>query len=207
MSLEYLYQQLGVCMKKILIAISLVASLYAADTVDINNLKWTSDFETLVNLSASVENTLAGLDQNHNGIRDDVEYYVNQKYKNKPFQKTMFLKAAKKMQKIITLHDDKDIKTHQRLDKELLNIYTCRDYILYKMEDDSVENELKDKIVFKGKMLNTEKRLRAYIDHKKLLPFKFDDLNEAQLQKDKRACIQQYNKSKNLDNNLISSTN
>ena len=194
-------------MKKIFITISLIASMSVANTVDINNLKWTSDFETLVNLSASVENTLEGIDQNRNGIRDDVEYYVNQKYKNKPFQKTMFLKAAQKMQKIITLENDKDIKTHQRLDKELLNLYTCRDYILYKMEDDSLEKDLKDKIIFKGKMLNTEKRLRAYVQHKQLLPFQFDDLSDAQLKKDKRACIQQYNKSKNLDSNLISSTN
>ncbi len=194
-------------MKKIIIAISLLGSLTIANAIDINNLKWTSDFETLVNLSGSVENTLEGIDQNKNGVRDDVEYYVNEKYKDKPFQKMMFIKAAKKIQKIITLSNDKDIKTHQKLDRELLNLYTCRDYILYKMEDDSLEKELKDKITFKGKMLNTEKRLRAYITHKQLLPFQFDDLSDAQLKRDKRACINQYNKIKNLDKSLISSTN
>ncbi len=198
---------IGVFMKKIFIAISLLGNLTIANAIDINNLKWTSDFETLVNLSTSVENTLEGIDQNKNGVRDDVEYYVNEKYKDKPFQKAMFIKAAKKMQKIITLSNNKDVEAHQKLDRELLNLYTCRDYILYKMEDDSLAKELKDKITFKGKVLNTEKRLRAYITHKQLLPFRFDDLSDAQLQRDKRACINQYNKIKNLDKNLISSTN
>ena len=123
---------IGAYMKKLFLAITLISSLSIANTVDINNLKWTSDFETLVNLSGNVENTIEGLDQNKNGIRDDVEYYISNKYKNRPFQKAMFIKAAKKMQKIITLSNDKDIQTHQKLDRELLNLYTCRDYILYK---------------------------------------------------------------------------
>ncbi len=189
-------------MKKILISLTLVSSLIVAGSVDITNLKWTSDFETLVNLSSSVENTLEGIDQNRNGIRDDVEYYVNHKYKNRPFQKEMFLKAAKKMQKIITLQDEKDIKTHQRLDRELLNLYTCRDYILYKLDDETLEQDMRDKVIFKGKVLNTEKRLQAYIQHKKLLPFHFDDLSDAQLEKDKTACISTYNKIKNIDKKL-----
>ena len=159
----------------------------------------------MINLSSKTENTLEGIDQNKNGIRDDVEYYVNSKYQDKPFQKAMFTKAAGMMQKIITLPDDA-ISEHQRLDQELLNVYTCRDYILYKMEDDSLENEMQDKIIFKGKILNTQKRLRAYINHKQLLPFQFDDLSDAQLIKDKNTCVNQYNKLINPDKNLISST-
>ncbi len=198
---------IGVIMKKIFITMSLMGSLTVANAIDINNLKWASDIETMVNLSSSLENTIAGIDLNKNGVRDDVEYYVNEKYKNKPFQKVMFIKAAKKIQKIITLPSDRDVQTHQKLDRELLNLYTCRDYILYKMEDNAIEKELKDKITFKGKVLNTEKRLRAYIAHKQLLPFQFDDLSDAELKRDKRACIKQYNMIKNLDTKLISSTN
>ncbi len=195
----------GEIMKKLFIALTFLASLTVANAVDINKLKWTEDFETLVNLSGTTENTIEGIDQNKNGVRDDIEYYVNAKYQNKPFQKEMFIKAASMMQKIITLPSE-DITEHQRLDHELLNLYTCRDYILYKMESESLAKELEDKIVFKGKVLNTEKRLRAYINHKQLLPFQFDDLSEAQLLKDKTACVNQYNKIKNLDKNLISST-
>ena len=197
--------QIGVSMKKIIVSLTLASSLMLANNININNLKWTNDFETLVNLSSSAENTIKGVDQNKNGIRDDVEYYINNKYQDKPFQKAMFTKAAGMMQKIITLPDDA-ISEHQRLDQELLNVYTCRDYILYKMEDDSLENEMQDKIIFKGKILNTEKRLRAYINHKQLLPFQFDDLSDAQLIKDKNTCVNQYNKLINPDKNLISST-
>lgn len=195
----------GENMKKLFIALSLLSSLTVANAIDINKLKWTEDFETLINLSSSTENTLKGIDQNKNGVRDDVEYYVNTKYQDKPFQKAMFIKAAGMMQKIITLSDE-NITEHQKLDHALLNVYACRDYILYKMDNESLEKELQDKIVFKGKVLNTEKRLRAYINHKQLLPFQFDDLNEDQLKKDKTACLNQYNKIKNPDKNLISST-
>ena len=194
-------------MKKIFITLTLASSFMIANSIDINQLKWTQDFETLVNLSSNAENTLEGIDQNKNGIRDDVEYYVNTKYKNKPFQKAMFTKAAIMIQKIITLPTDEGaLKEHQKLDHELLNVYTCRDYILYKMDSDSLDKEMQDKINFKAKVLNTKKRLHAYIAHKQILPFEFDDLNEKALQKDKQACLNQYNHYKNLDKKLISST-
>ncbi len=194
-------------MKKTLFILSLLGTFSIANAVDINTLKWTSDFEMLVNLNDNVENTLEGIDQNHNGIRDDVEYYINTKYKNKPFQKAMFTKAAKTIQTIITLPQGGEVKKHQKLDKELLNLYTCRDYILYKMDSDSLEEEMKDKILFKGKVLNTKKRLQAYIAHKQLLPFQFDDLSKEALKKEKQACIKQYNHYKNSDKKLLSSSN
>ncbi len=192
-------------MKKLIILCIFIGSFTHILAMDINTLKWTNDFETLVNLSSNTENTLQGIDQNHNGIRDDVEYYINTKYKNKPFQKAMFTKAARKMQKIITLPKDDAIEEHQKLDHELLNIYTCRDYILYKMDNKSLTKELQDKLTFKGKVLNTKKRLKAYIQHKQILPFQFNDLTPQELKKDKMACIRQYNKIKNPDTNLITS--
>jgi hypothetical protein len=191
-------------MKKIFLTLSLFGSLVLANTVEINSMKWTEDFEMLVGLSSNVENTLEGLDQNNNGIRDDVEYYVNSKYQNRPFEKAMFTKAAKMMQKIITLPTDKEVAKHKKLDHELLNIFTCRDYILYKLDDKELNKELQEKISFKGKVLNTDKRLQAYIAHKKLLPFHFEDLSDAQLQHDKQTCINQYNRYKNLDTRVVS---
>jgi len=199
--------EMGESMKKIVTTLSLLGCLSLVNAIDINNLKWTQDFETLVNLNASTENTLEGIDQNKNGVRDDVEYYVNTKYKNKPFQKAMFLKAAQTMQKIITLPNNDKIAQHQKLDRELINLYTCRDYILYKMNDDSLEKELQDKIAFKGKVLNTKKRLHAYIAHKQTLPFEFNELSDEELLRDKTTCMHQYNKYKKVDQNLISLTN
>ena len=66
--------------------------------------------------------------------------------------------------------------------------------------------EMQDKILFKAKVLNTEKRLRAYIDHKKSLPFVEDELSDKELATDKRSCINEYNKYKNKDQDLLTST-
>ena len=192
-------------MKNILLALAILSNIAIANTINIQSLKWTEDFETLVNLSSTTENTLKGLDQNNNGVRDDVEFYIESKWENRPFQKAIFTKAANTLQKIITLAEDSAIEEHQKLDRELLNLYTCRDYILYKMNSDSLNEEMLEKTAFKGKVLNTQKRLHAYITHKKLLPFHFDDLSEIELEHDKSTCILQYNKYKNVDAGLISS--
>ena len=194
-------------MKKTLITLSILTSVTFANSIDINTLKWTEDFETLVNLSSTTENTLEGLDQNNNGVRDDVEYYVNTKYENKPFQKAMFTKAAKMMQEIIELPTKESaIKTHQQLDHDLLSLYTCRDYMLYRLKSPTLHEELKDKISFKGKVLNTKKRLHAYIKHKELLPFQFVDLDEKSLQEDKLSCLKEYDKYSHKDAKHISSS-
>lgn len=194
-------------MKKTLLSIYILSSFSMANSIEINQLKWTQDFETLVSLNANTENTLEGIDQNKNNVRDDVEYYVNKKYHDKPFQKAMFLKAAQKMQTIITLENNTNIQKRQKLDQELLSLYTCRDYILYRLDSQSLDKDLEEKLTFKAKVLNTEKRLRAYIAHKQQLPFEFDELSDTELKKEKKTCVNQYNKYKNIDTNLLSSTN
>lgn len=191
-------------MKKRVFIVALLATFATANTVSIQDMKWTEDFETLVNLSSQAENSLAGIDQNNNGVRDDVEYFIDQKFSNKPFQKAMFTQAAQTMQKIITLPKVGHIKEHQKLDHDLLMLYTCRDYILYKFEDTQIEKEMQAKIAFKGKVLNTSKRLHAYIDHKKVLPYHFDELSDHELEKEKIACVKQYNKYQKSETKRIS---
>jgi len=193
-------------MKKSFLVLVLLASISQSKDIEVNTLKWTSDFETLVNLSGNVENTIKGLDQNGNQVRDDVEYYLKSRYSDKPFRKAIFLKAAKKMQKIMTLPVEADLKVRQKLDHDLLNLYTCMDYMLYKTNSKIIEKEMQEKVLFKAKVLNTEKRLRAYIKHKKLLPFSYDELSDKELEEDKHACIKEYNKYKNQDQNLLTST-
>jgi len=189
-------------MKKIMIITYIVGSLSIASALEIDSMKWTQDYEMLVNLNGGVESTIEGLDQNKNGVRDDVEYYVEHRYKDKPFQKTLFLEAAKKIQKIIALPKEAT-KDHIKLDNELLEIYTCRDYMLYKLEDKDIKTELKEKMIFKSKVLNTNKRLRAYIDHKKLLPFEDDGLSDETLEDRRVACQDRYKVLTNPD--LVSS--
>ena len=163
------------------------------------NLNWVKDFEVLVKLDTQKENSIYGIDLNENGIRDDVEEYVNKKFGKDPFQKALFMEAAQKMQTIITLPQESSVAEHQVLDEALLQLYTCRDYILYRDEDVNIEQEMLNKTLFKAKVLNTQERLEAYIAHKKKLPFTYNELTEQRLQQEKESCLARYRAYKNPD--------
>ncbi len=182
-------------MKKITLWILVFGSLQSLISDDIQNkmqFNWLNDLETLVRLDTQRDNTLQGRDINNNGIRDDVENYVKQKYKNDPFQKGIFLKAAQKIQTILTLPKDATPQTHWILDRQLLSYYTCRDYILYRQNEKNIEKEMLSKTIFKGKVLNTKERLTAYIEHKKKIPINFDDLSKDELKREKENCLSMY---------------
>ncbi len=185
-------------MKNVILTISLMGALSFVNALEINNLKWTQDYETLVALSGDADTNIEGVDQNKNGIRDDVEYYIDNKYKNDQFQRKVFKEASKKIQKILTLKKSQKDE-HIRLDQELLNLYTCRDYMLYRLKVKDIKSEMKDKMLFKAKVLNTNKRLQTYIAHKKLLPFEYSDLTNDELQKNKKECQNLYVKYTNSD--------
>lgn len=190
-------------MSKLFFTLVLVGSLFTlnASNTELNpvNQQWLEDLKVLVSLSNKKVDALIGVDKNRNGIRDDVERYILSKYMDDPFQRDMFFKAAKKIQKIIALPLNGVIDEHIRLDRELLDVYTCRDYILYRNESENIENELLNKTLFKGKVLNTPQRLKAYIEHKKVLPTNFDELTEKELIADKKSCLSLYFSYKNLD--------
>ncbi len=183
-------------MKKFIASVLLFGglSLLLADqsSVKQNQFGWILDLETLVKLDSQREDTIQGRDINSNGIRDDVESYVEKKFGHDRFQKEMFLEAAQKIQQIITLPKETSVKEHLKLDKELLSLYTCRDYILYRENEDQIEQEMLNKTLFKAKVLNTEERLSAYIEHKKMLPMNFDDLTKDRLKSEKNECLARY---------------
>ncbi len=190
-------------MKKVIFFIILLSpliTLFAQITpIEIHQLKWTQDYEALVGLDYKSKNTLAGIDNNSNGIRDDIEYYIYTKYEDDLFEKNMFLDAAKKMQTILTLSKDTTEDKRIAIDQELLKIYTCRDYILYREDSEKLNEKLKEKSVFKSKVLNTKERLYSYIDHKKMLPFIFDDIKNKDISKERKECLQTYQEYKKLD--------
>ncbi len=171
-----------------------------------NKFGWIFDLETLVKLDSQKEDSLEGRDIDSNGIRDDVESYVEQKFENDPFQKEMFLEAAQKIQEIITLPKNTSVKKHLKLDKELLSLYTCRDYILYREKEDQIEQEMLNKTLFKAKVLNTKERLSAYIEHKKMLPMNFDDLTKDRLKSEKNECLARYRSFSNEEGDSIVSS-
>ncbi len=154
--------------------------------------QWIKDLKILVALSDKNRSMLKGDDTNNNGVRDDVEEFILSKYSNNPFQRDMFFKAAKKIETILTLPEELTIQERVKLDRELLEIYTCRDYILYRNRSENIKEELLNKTLFKGKVLNTSQRLKTYIEHKKKLPLNFSELSEDELSKNKKSCLAIY---------------
>ncbi len=186
-------------MSRLFFTLLVAGSLFSlnASNKDIVGQQWLSDLQVLVGLSSQKIDALKGLDKNKNNVRDDVEAYILSKYADDEFQKDMFFKAAQKIQEIISLPKGGEVENHIRLDRELLDIYTCRDYILYRSESENIEEELLNKTMFKGKVLNTSDRLRAYIDHKKTLPLNFSELTKDELSRDKESCLTLYESYEN----------
>ncbi len=181
-------------MSRLFFTLAVTGSLLSlnASNKEIVGQQWLSDLQVLVGLSSQRVDALKGLDKNRNNVRDDVEAYILSKYADDEFQRDMFFKAAQKIQLIISLPKNSEIEERIKLDRELLDIYTCRDYILYKNESENIEEELLNKTMFKGKVLNTSDRLRAYIDHKKVLPLNFSELSKDELKRDKESCLTLY---------------
>ena len=181
-------------MKKLLSLVFVCGSLVLNAEVFDYNL-WAKDLQTLIELNKT-SNSLEGSDINHNQVRDDVENYIKQKFANDEFQKIMFLEAARKIQQIITLPAKATVKAHKKLDDELLQIYTCRDFILFKHSDANVQKSMDEKSEFKEQVLNTTKRLQAYISHKQKIPFKLSIPSDGELKRQKDSCEKLYSKIK-----------
>ncbi len=182
-------------------------ALFAQNTANIkSSMQWLDDLETLVKLDTQREDSLSGKDLNANGVRDDVEEYVVQKFHDDPFQEELFMEAARKIQRIITLPKESSVDEHLKLDKELLSLYTCRDYILYRDNEANIDQQMLNKTLFKARVLNTEERLSAYIEHKKKLPLHFSDLSDQQLRQEKNACLARYRAFSNPDMHAASNT-
>jgi len=181
-------------MKKLLSLGLLFGSLVLNAEVFDYNL-WAKDLQTLIELNKT-SSTLQGDDTNHNQVRDDVENYIKKKFSGDEFQKIMFLEAARKIQQIITLPKEATVQTHKKLDDELLQIYTCRDFIIFKHSDANVQKSISEKSEFKEQVLNTTKRLQAYISHKQKIPFKLSIPSDGELKRQKDSCEKLYSKIK-----------
>jgi len=190
-------------MKKFFYTTVLVGALFTLNASDKNldftQNQWLQDLKVLVSLSDKNRYISQDLDQNNNKVRDDVEEFVLSKYEDNPFQKDMFFKAAIKIENILNLPVNTSVDERVKLDRELLGIYTCRDYILYRNKSEDMEEELLTKTLFKGKVLNTTQKLKAYIEHKKMLPLNFDELSKDELKRDKKSCLTLYYSYENPD--------
>lgn len=157
---------------------------------EIKKPQFNQDLYTLVQLDSLYRDY-----QNQN----EVLTYINNKYASNPFEKEMFTEAAEKIYQILNT-DLKNKKEHIKLDKELLNIYTCRDYIVYKFsKEKDISKKIQEKEIFKSIIFKSKENQKKYIEHKKLLPFEFNDLTEKALKREKAICIKKYKEYSNLD--------
>ena len=175
-------------MKRFL-SLLVVSSYLMGANVSFDYDQWATDLQTLVELDQEANQaSIKGSDINNNMVRDDIENYIKEKYMGDNFQTIIFLEAAKTMQKILLLPENTPKKVHIELDNRLLQIYTCRDYILYKDYKMDTNQELKEKAIFKSKILNTQERMQKYIEHKKLLPKKYTMPSDKILKMQQKAC-------------------
>ncbi len=186
-------------MNKSILTHLLFGAMLALHATGMESDQWRQDLQALIALDTQSGDSIQGLDIDRDGIRDDVEAYVKRKYKNDAFQRDLFLEAAKKIQHILSLPKNAPLDEHKKLDRDLLSLYTCRDYILYRNGTKDMEKALVDKTLFKAKVLNTKERFSAYVAHKQKLPKSFYDLTEDALKRDKTECLQRYSRYQNPD--------
>ena len=110
--------------------------------------------------------TLLGVDSNNNGVRDDVERWIYQKYKDKrPIYIDIAMQEARAWQMIMR-NPPSTAKTTTKLMEAA--IYCQSYYKIYaKFSDDPIL--VTENIIFDAKVLNTIERKNAYITYDKAL--------------------------------------
>ncbi len=101
--------------------------------------------------------TLFGIDANGNGVKDDVELYIDSEYKNEPKGREIFYDIARLSKKMLL----------EKYDKEK-SVKNTKDYIkaldCYFDTDSGKKNDKTDTIVnFESEYFNTYDRFQAYI--------------------------------------------
>ncbi len=137
--------------------------------------------------------TLLGIDTNQNGIRDDVELYLIDRFKHKEVRDIAF-DIAKVLQKILLVTDEESaLKAKLEFDRA----QWCRRYFALKdpkrveTEDDKAYFRMKYKIfdaAFRDKQFNTPKRMHTYFDYHRYLKGNiFADINSTSF--DYKECL------------------
>jgi len=110
--------------------------------------------------------TLAGIDSNNNGVRDDVERWIYHEYKDKhPVYIDVAMQQARAWQKIMTSH----VSDAKQTTKFMENATSCEAY--YKTYADEFNEPLliRDDIQLKWLFLKLETRKKKYIAYDKAL--------------------------------------
>ena len=148
-------------MKKFLIVVLFFYNVLEAESI--NGYKLPLEPDAKVNNA-----TLLGIDSNNNGVRDDVERYIIQTYKDEKIAIEIGFQVARAYNAVI-----EEPSNAEEVDKVLTKAQDCASYF----EDDA--DEFGDPILldtdivtskkFKSIQLNTEVRIRAYLEYNRNL--------------------------------------
>lgn len=99
--------------------------------------------------------TIGGIDANNNGVRDDIEGYINLKYGNNPEFARVYMQYAKELRTKLTLASD-DREVYRRASHEVSRQMVCASEIGYKVEP---EKMYKDTMIIYALSVNTKQRM------------------------------------------------
>jgi len=115
--------------------------------------------------------TILGTDSNRNGVRDDVEYYIVERYKDSQMERAIAFQVARAAQ-IIVAEPENAFETTKVMDKA----QDCSFYF-----EDKTNKEMTYRMfdaIYKDKLFNTKERLLAYFKYNEVLSghtFKLED--------------------------------
>ncbi len=115
------------------------------------------------------DSTLLGIDVNNNGVRDDVERWIYETYKDKhPIHIDIAMQAGRAWQKVLE-DPTKAIEIHDyiRAPRHCESYY--KNYAIYSNESILVDKSINNKYFIKNIIYNTEERSVAYLKYDSLL--------------------------------------
>lgn len=98
--------------------------------------------------------TIGGVDNNNNGVRDDIEEYIKLKYGNNPEFVSVYMEYAKELRNKLTLASE-DREVYRRASHEVTRKMVCASEIANKVEP---EKMYQDTMIIYALSVNTKKR-------------------------------------------------
>ena len=99
--------------------------------------------------------TIGGIDANSNGVRDDIERYINLKYGNNPEFVSVYMQYAKELRRELTLASD-DREVYRRASHKVSRQMVCTSKIDYEVEP---EKMYQDTMIIYALSVNTKQRM------------------------------------------------
>jgi hypothetical protein len=153
----------GDMMKRLFVFSLFISALAAAEPEAINGHTLPPEPDEQLNNS-----TLLGIDVNNNGVRDDVERWILNKYRDKhPIHIDIAMQAARAYKKVLEM-PEKAKEIHGFTSAAT----SCEAYFTVCIPNEHqlhIKNRINSKLFRKKIIFNTEKRLEAYDLYEKLL--------------------------------------